>query len=62
MTATTLSAFLAVNLSPRKRTDARKAKRQLVDDRMVLLVTLVRASDLVRRFVEVCPCQGATQR
>jgi hypothetical protein len=45
MTASTLTAFRAVNFSPRNKTDARNAKRQDVDDRMVLLVTLVSARE-----------------
>lgn len=46
MTAATLSAFPGVNFSPVKRIDARNANRHEVLLRMVLLVTLVSASDL----------------
>jgi hypothetical protein len=52
MTATTLAALRAVNISPKNSTEARNAKRQLLELIMVLLVTLVRASDLAGQLFE----------
>lgn len=46
MTASTLAALPPLNLSRPSATAARKAKRQLEELMMVLLVTVVSASDL----------------